>query len=77
MKFIRITGFLDVTDNSSETITFSKDGELGVVDLRSIGYYKVKQSSIHHHLHHYYKFKPLQVLCEEFNKLTNILKREQ
>ena len=29
------------------------------------------------HLQHYYEFKPLQVLFEEFNKLTNTLKREE
>ena len=50
MKFVRNYGFLDVTSNSSEPIIFNKDETLGIVDLRSIGYYKVKQSSIQHNL---------------------------
>ena len=37
----------------------------------------MKQSTLQHHFQHYYGFKPLQVLCEEFNKLTNTLKREE
>ena len=36
----------------------------------------MRQSTIQHNLN-YYGFRPLQVLCEEFNKLTNTLKREE
>ena len=49
VKFIRNTGYLDVSNNSSETLIFSKDETMGIVDLRSIGYYKVKRSTIEHH----------------------------
>ena len=45
--------------------------------MQSIGYYKVKQSNIQHHLEIYYEFRPLQALCEEFYKLTNTLRREK
>ena len=41
VKFMRNTGFLDITNNSSEPLSFGKDKALGVVDPRSIGYYKV------------------------------------
>ena len=37
----------------------------------------MKQSTIHHHVQNVYEFKPLQVLCEKFDKLTNTLKREE
>ena len=77
MILIRNTTYLEVTKNSSEPLIFSKDKAIGVHDLGSIGYYKVKQNTIWHHLQHYHEFKPLQVLYEEFNKLTNILKREE
>ena len=60
MKFVRNAGFLDVTNNSSEPIILNKDEALGI--LRSIGYYKVKQSTTQHNLNHY-QFRPLQVLC--------------
>ena len=38
VKFIRNTGFLDVTINSSEALIFCKDESIGIVDLRSIGH---------------------------------------
>ena len=56
VKYIRNMGYLDVTNKSSETLVFSKDEALGVVNLKSIGYYYVKQSTIQH----YYELKPLQ-----------------
>ena len=43
VKFMRNAGFLDVTNNSSETLMFSRDEAL---NQRSIGHYKVKQSVI-------------------------------
>ena len=33
VKFIRNTGFLDVSNNSSKKIIFGKDESLGIVDL--------------------------------------------
>ena len=40
VKFVRNTGFLDVTNNSSESCTCSKEEALSVVDLISIAYFK-------------------------------------
>ena len=59
MKFIRNTGFLDITNNSSEPPIFGKQEALGIVDLVSIGYYKVNQSILQYHLNPFYEFKPL------------------
>ena len=42
VKVLRNTGFLDLINNSLEPIIFYKDEALGIVDLKSIGYYKVK-----------------------------------
>ena len=69
VKFIRNTQNLDITNNSSEIPICIKKEALGLVDWRSIGYYKVTQSTIQHHLQHYYEFKPLQVLSKELISL--------
>ena len=37
----------------------------------------MKQNTLQHHIQHYTELKPLEVLCEEFNKLTNTFKREE
>ena len=58
VKFFRNTGFLDVTNNASEPMIFNKDEALGVVHLRSIRYYKVKQSTLQHNLN-FYEFEEI------------------
>ena len=47
------------------------------MDLRSTGYYKVKQSIKQHYSKPYYDFKALKVLGKVVNKLTNTLETEQ
>ena len=61
----------------SELLTFGKNESLGVVDLRSIGYYQLKMSTIQHYVLYYNEITPLQALCEEFYMLTNTLKAEK
>ena len=68
------TGFLDENNSSLEPLTFNKDDTLDIEDLKSLVYFKVKQSTLQNSLN-YHDFRPLQVLCEELNKLTNTLKR--
>ena len=43
LKFIRNKGTLKITNNTSETVTFDKNSIIEILDLRSLGYYKVKQ----------------------------------
>ena len=49
---------------------------LGIVDLRSLCYYKIKQGILQQNLSKYYKFKRADTLCEHFNKFINTLKKE-
>ena len=50
---------------------------LGIVDLRSIGYYKIKQGILQQNLSKYYRFEGADTLCEYFNKFINTLKKER
>ena len=43
LKFIRNKATLDITNNMRETLIFDKMTMTGMLDLRSIGYYKIKQ----------------------------------
>ena len=43
VKFIRNTGYPDIPNSLSVALVFIKDEAIGVVDLRSTGYCKVKQ----------------------------------
>ena len=43
LKFVQNLGTLDVTNSSVETKIFDPKEMSGVLDLRWIGYYKIKQ----------------------------------
>ena len=43
LTFVRNLATLDVTNRSLETVIFDPKEMLGILDLRSIGYYKIKQ----------------------------------
>ena len=47
---------------------------LGILDLRSVGYYKIKQGILQKKLSKYYRFEWADTLCEQFNKFINTLK---
>ena len=68
---------LDVTNNGSDTITFGPEEALGIIDLRSLGYYKIKKGIPQQNLSKYYRFKKAETLCEQLNKFINTLKKER
>ena len=43
LKFTCNTAMLDIVNNSTETILFKPEEVIGIVDLRSLGYNKIKQ----------------------------------
>ena len=42
LKFIRNRATLKVTNGTQERVTFNPTDMVGIVDLKSLGYYKVK-----------------------------------
>ena len=42
LKFVQNLATLDVTNNSLETVIFDPKEMLGILDLRSVDYYKTK-----------------------------------
>ena len=59
-----------------DTIIFDPKEVLGIVNLRSLGYYKIKQDILQQNLMKYYRFEKADTLCEQFNKFINTLKKE-
>ena len=43
LKFTCNTAMLDIVNNGTETIIFKPEEMIGIVDLRFLGYYKIKQ----------------------------------
>ena len=42
LKFIRNKAMLDITNNTWEILIFDRKTMIGILDLRSLGYYKIK-----------------------------------
>ena len=77
LKFTCNAAVLDIVNNGTETIIFKPEEMIGIVDLRSLGYYKIKQGILQQNLSKYYRFERAETLCEYFNKFINILKKER
>ena len=75
LKFTCNTVILAVVNNGTETIIFKPEEMIGIVDLRSLGYYKIKQGMLQQNLCKYYRFERQDTLCKYFNKFINTLKR--
>ena len=45
--------------------------------MRLVGYYKIKQGILQQNLSRYYRFESADILCEQFNKFINTLKKEK
>ena len=43
LKFVRNKATLDITNHTRETIIFDKKTSIGILDLRSLGYYKISK----------------------------------
>ena len=50
---------------------------LGILDLRSLGYYKIKQGVLQRNLSKCYHFESAEKLCQEFSTLVNKLKKDE
>ena len=81
LKFMCNVAMLDIANNirsGPDTIIFKPEEMLGILDLRSLGYYKIKQGILQQKLSKYYKFKKADALCKHFcNKFINTLKKER
>ena len=54
LKFIRNKAVLKVTNKTHESVTFGRTKMMGILDLRSLGFYKIKQEVLQEHLGRHY-----------------------
>ena len=72
VKFLQNTAMLDITNSSSETLVINPKEALDILDLRSLGYYKIKQGVLQQNLSRYYEFELAEKVCTQFNKLITL-----
>ena len=77
LKFIRNRVTLKITNNNHETVTFDPTEMIGILDLRSLGLYKIKQDVLQQNLSKHYHFESADAMCKQFNRFVNLLKKEE
>ena len=77
LKFVCNSAMLDITNSGLDTIIFHLEDLLGILDFRSLDYYKIKQGILQQNLSKYYGFEKADILWEQFNKFINTLKKER
>ena len=77
LKIVWNRASLVITNNLQETVIIKPKEMLGILDLRSLGYFKIKQHVLQQNLSKCYHFESGEKLCEEFNTLVNKLKKDE
>ena len=78
VKFTHNVAMLDMINNSnSETLILNPREALRILDLRSLGYYKIKQGIIQQKLSRFYEFASADEVWLQFNNLINTIRKEQ
>ena len=77
LKFIRNKVVLKITNKMHESVTFGKAKMMGIIDLRSLGFYKIKQEVLQEHLGRHYHFKSADDICDQHNRFINLMRKEE
>ena len=65
---------LDKMNTSSEIVIFSPKEAIGILDLKSLRYYKIQQWVLQQDLSKFYNFESVEDVCNQFKNLINTLK---
>ena len=77
LKFIRNKAVLKITIKTHKTVTFGRMEMIGVLDLRSLGFYKIKQEVLQENLGRHYHFELADDVCNQYNRFVNLLRKEE
>ena len=77
LKLIRNKAVLKNTNKTHETVTFGRTEMMGIADLRSLGFYKIKQEVLQGHLGRHYHFKLADNVCDQYNRFVNLMRKEE
>ena len=57
LKFTHKNVILDIVNKGKHTLIFKPEEMIGIIDLRSLGYYKIKQGILQQNVSRYYRFE--------------------
>ena len=68
---------LDIRNSNSETLILTPKEAIRILDLRSLGHYKIQQGILQQNPSIFYRFESAENVCNQFNNLINALKKEE
>ena len=77
LKFLRNKAVLKITNKTYKTVTFRWTEMIGVIDLRLLGFYKIKQEVLQEHLGKHYHFKLADDVCNQYNRFVNPMRKKE
>ena len=77
LKFIRNKAVLKIANKTHETVTFGRTEMIGILDLRSLGFYKTKQEVLQEYLGRHYHFELADNVCNQYNRFVNRMRKEE
>ena len=77
LKFTRNKAVLNIKNAGKDTMILNPKEMIGIVDIKSLGYCKIKQGILQQNLSKYYRFKEAGKLCKYFNKFIDTLKKDR
>ena len=77
LKFIQNKAVLKITNKTHKAVTFGRTEMMGIVDLRSLGFYKIKQEVLQEHLGRHYQFELADDICDQYNRFVNLMTKEE
>ena len=77
LKFMCNKAVLDMKNAGKDTMILNPKEMIGIVDIRSLVYYKIKQGILQQNLSKYYRFEEAGKLYKYFNKFVDTLKKDR
>ena len=79
MAMVKILDMKEQTTNmiTHKTVTFGRTEMMGIIDLRSLGFYKIKQDVLQEHLGRHYHFELTGDVCDQYNRFVNLMRKEE
>ena len=68
---------MKITNKTHETVTFERTEMMGIIGLRSLDFYKIKQEVLQEHLGRHYHFQLTDGVCDQYNRFINLKRKEE
>ena len=77
LKFIQNKSSFEDYKQNTWNCDFGRTKMMGIVDLRSLGFYKIKQELLQEHLGRHYHFELADDVCNQYSRFVNLMRKEE